>query len=202
VKKMILTVFVLLSLIFPVVTANSDQIISINLSTIVSSSDVAFKGKCESKEAKIIYPEKYPNGLGTAHYVFLVEDVLKGDVKVGDHFAFDQINETRESSRAKGIPYVGTVSYEVGKVYTVFLSKPSSIGLRFPPGADQSVFNVITDASGKTTIVNTKSNKGLFNALPVQSVKVLKSVNIDERNPPSGPINYDDFKTIVEGMQQ
>jgi len=202
VKRLILTVFVFLSLIFPAVTANSDQIVSINLSTIVSSSDVAFRGKCESKEEKIIYPEKYPNGLGIAHYVFLVEDVLiKGDLKVGDHFAFDQINETRESARAKGIPYVGTVRYEVEKVYTVFLSKPSSIGLRFPPGADQSVFNVITDASGKTTVVNTKSNKGLFNALPVQSVKVLKSVNIDERNPPSGPINYDDFKTIVEGMQ-
>jgi hypothetical protein len=204
VKKWIAIVFGLICLVFPFFATQSDQIVSINLSKMVSMSDVAFKGTCESRELKTISLENYPNPINTGHYVFLIEDVLKGNLKIGDHFEFDQVNETREDARLKKIPYVGTVEYEVGKPYVILLSGPSqTTGLRFPVAAAQGVFDVTYDTTGKATVVNRFSNKGLFQESPQEMSisKALKAAHIDESKVQKGPISYDDFKAIVKQMR-
>jgi len=200
-KRRIAFLFSFLSLFLIVATADSYQIIRVNLPTIVSKSEVAFKGKCESFEVKKIYPPNNPQGLIVTHYVFSVADCLKGEC--GSRFEYDQWGAPKREAKALGVPYaVGFAQFNTGSDYVVFWTSRTKLGLRAPMGMQQGVFKVDVK-DGRETVVNSFSNSNLFKGLPkTQTVsKALKAANIDENSPPSGPMLYDDFKKVVDMLK-
>lgn len=199
-KKRIIIAFGLVALLWPIINANAYMIVEVNLPSIVFHAELAFKGVCQEKEERIIFPKTAPNGIVVTHYKFQVNDVLKGEVP--GVFEFDQYGvATKEQAAKLGAPFaVGFIQFEPGKEYVVFLSGTTRLGVRAPVGIEQGVFFVIYTDAGKATVINRFANKNLFINLPLDKgmTKALKSINVDPKNPPVGPLDYDDFKSMVE----
>jgi hypothetical protein len=179
-------------------------VVETNLPDIVANSDVAFRGICETREVKTIYPPASPNGIVVTHYKFKVMEALKGDP--GETFEFDLYGvASRKEARSLGAPFaVGFMQFDPGKEYVVFLGSPSpKSGLRAPYGMEQGVFNVIYTADGKAAVVNSYKNANLFKNIRVNKTmnKALKAGNVNLAEPPAGPMSYDDFKAVVENLK-
>lgn len=179
-------------------------VIETNLPDIVANSDVAFRGICEIREVRTIYPPATPNGIVVTHYKFKVLETLKGTI--GSSFEFDLYGvASRDEARNLGAPFaVGFMQFDPGKEYVVFLGSPSPrSGLSAPYGMEQGVFNVIYTAEGKATVVNSYKNANLFKNVRVNKsmTKALKAGNVNLAEPPAGPMSYDDFKAVVENLK-
>jgi len=194
--------FGLICAVVPVFVSEGYQIIEMNLPAIVSNAEIGFRGVCEKREVRTIYPVSAPTGVIVTHYVFAIKEMLKG--KAENPFEVDQYGVSRAEAIKMGAPYaVGFTQFEPGKEYVVYWSEMSRLGVRTPLGMDQGVFDIVYDNKGRTMVVNKFSNANLFKQISKGSpvTKTLKSVNIDVSNPPKGPISYDDFKTIVENLK-
>lgn len=184
-------IVILLLSLFPIAETNSYQAIPISLETVISKSDIAFKGICEAREVRVIYPNG--RGITVTHYSFSVSDVLKGNVPV--HFEFDQYGApSRKEAQTAGAFYAaGFVQFEPQKEYVVFLSELTRLGVRAPIGMYEGVFDVVS-VDQKETVINKFSNRRLFGKIKTAKLKAAK-INLNTLT--NGPIEYADFKKIV-----
>ena len=191
-----------LLLLCSISTVSANQAISLNISELMQA-EVVFTGVIESAEAKVI---KIPNKRGeilVTTYTVNVSDVLKGDVP--KTFTFTQWGATRAEAARLGKPFIyGPPLYDVGKEYTLFLASESSLGLTAPIGLTQGKFLVVRDAKGKAMVVRQYGNKSLFRNLPQTKAmtKALSAGGIKADVAPSaGPMDYDNFKAVVESLK-
>jgi len=207
-KKLTISILFVLAVAISFVS-NADMVLEINFPTIISHSQIVFRGVFEESE-----PVELPGKLFVTKNKFRVIDIIKGEdeiLKQGskEYLEFYQYGLSKKESQKRGMSFaVNFPEFKPGSELVICLSKLSEkplagdVRVRDILGFSQGVFNVEYDADGKANIVNSFSNKNLFKNLPKsQGVsKVLKAGNIDVSNPPSGPISYDSFKAMVKEM--
>jgi len=180
--------------------AGANQAVGINMEDLMKA-DVAFTGVCTKAEAGVMERPGKSGGILVTRYTFDVSDVMKGDVP--GTFSFTQWGATREEAARLGKAFVyGPPLYNVGSEYTLFLTSESRLGLRAPVGLGQGKFLVIRDPQGKAMVVNEFNNRALFRNLPQTKAmtKALKAGGVEAGVAPSGPMDYDSFKAVVEGL--
>ncbi len=182
---------------------HANQAIGINMEDLMKA-NVVFTGVCTSAEASVMGRPGKSGGILVTRYTFDVSDVLKGDVP--KTFSFMQWGATREDAARLGKAFVyGPPLFRVGNEYTVFLTSESRIGLRAPMGLGQGKFLVIRDSQGKAMVVNEFGNRSLFRNLPQTKAmtKALTAGGIEVGiTAPAGPMDYDNFKAVVEGLNK
>jgi len=181
--------------------AYANQAVGINMEDLMKA-NVAFTGVCTKAEASVMERPGKSGGILVTRYTFDVSDVMKGDVP--KTFSFTQWGASREDAARLGMVFIyGPPLYNVGSEYTLFLTSESRIGLRAPVGLGQGKFLVIRDAEGKAMVVNEFNNRSLFRNLPQTKAvtKALKAGGVEAGVAPAGPMDYDSFKAVVEGLK-
>ncbi len=184
--------------------SQADQILPQNFPSIVGRSEIIFHGIF--KQSEVVKKR----GLILTLNKFQVKEVIKGQAAIeakmqGDNFEFLQYGASDKESKKVGMAFkINFVEFEPGQEYVVCLSKQSnSLEVRNVVGFTQGLFDYIYDAQGKAQVVNKFSNKNLFHNLPVSKSmsKTLKAGGIDQAQPTSGPIDYDNFKAMIHTME-
>ncbi|MFH1873924.1 MAG: hypothetical protein ABH859_01905 [Pseudomonadota bacterium] len=191
-------------LLFVPLFLQADQILPVNFPTIVERSEIIFQGVF--KESEIVKKK----GLILTLNRFQVKEVIKGQAAIEaqldkDKFEFLQYGASNKDTKKMGMAFrVNFVEFEPGQEYVVCLSKESeTLKVRSVVGFTQGLFDYIYDAQGKAQVVNKFSNKNLFQNLPATKSmsKTLKAGQIDQAQPPSGPIDYDNFKAMIKTLE-
>lgn len=96
------------------------------------------------------------------------------------------------------------LGYAVGQEIVLLLRKPSAEGMTSPVGFEQGRFLVERDAASNRTVRNGMDNAALFDGVDAASPGLktrlspaLQSLVAEHR---TGPIAYDQFKSIVAGL--
>lgn len=201
--KLTFAVLSLLMVMGFVRTSSANQAIGLNITDLMKAK-VVFTGVCTTAESSIKTREGKPGGILVTRYTFDVSDVLKGDVP--KTFSFTQWGAPRaEAKRLKRGFIYGPPLYQVGKEYTLFLSSESNLGLRAPIGSGEGKFQVIKGPQGKSMVVNDYGNNTVFRNLPQTKgmTKALSAGGVKaDALAPTGPIDYDTFKAIVESLNE
>lgn len=196
--------FFLACFLFPLFVSNADMIVKkYNLHTIVSESDIAFRGVCKSREVTT-YPPGSPKPLVATYYVFSILERFKGPVEVGKDFSFYQFGASGADAQKAGVPVTrGVARFDLNKEYFLFLNGPTSIGFYAPRGLSQSVFNVKYAPDGTASVENPMSNENLFQGLPksMSVSKAIKAGNVDPATFQKGAIPLDDFRNMVNMLK-
>lgn len=173
--------------------ASASEVIPQNLENLVARSDVAFTGKCLSAVAKI------QGRFLVTTYTFQVEEVLKGDLPAT--YTFTQLGASKEEALRLRTPSVsGFPVYQVNGEYTLFLSKPSAIGLQSPVGVTQGVVKVTTAADGTRQIQAGAGNEMLFRGMKV-SPAVSKALSTGAAGEGSAAVDYRSFVDMVKQLR-
>ena len=165
---------------------------SINLARMVDESENIVLARVTGVRAE---PHPQFQNLNTVVVTLEVIEPLKGSP--GRELAFRQyIADILESK--------STLGYRVGEEIVLLLRKPSAEGMTSPVGFDQGRFLVERDAAGNRTVRNSMDNAALFDGIDAASPGLkarlspaLQRLVAEHR---TGPIAYDQFKSIVGGL--
>lgn len=201
-RMRLISAAICLSLVMGLVfSSHANQSVGLNMEDLMKAK-VAFTGVCTKAEAGVMERPGKSGGILVTRYTFEVSDVMKGDVP--KTFSFVQWGATRDEAARLGKAFVyGPPLYNVGSEYTLFLTSESRLGLRAPVGLGQGKFLVIRGPEGKAMVVNEFNNRALFRNLPQTKAmtKALTAGGIEAGvTAPPGPMDYDSFKAVVEGL--
>lgn len=153
-----LLLFCLVDLIPPFVEAVT--LVPVNLEYMTHEADRIFLAHVDKVEAR--YDE---NGLWSQFVTFRVVETYKGDLD--DSLTIKQVNLTsppdQESGQTQNILAGVMPEYHVGEDVVVFLSPDSAFGFTSSIGLFQGTFQLMSDESGETIVVNQAQNEGLLN---------------------------------------
>jgi len=165
---------------------------SLNLARMVDESENIVRARVIAVRAE---PHPQYQNLQTVAVTLEVIEPLKGSP--GSQLVFRQYNPDMLEAKS-------TLGYRTGEEIVLMLRKPSAEGLTSPVGFEQGRFLVQRDASGATTVRNSMDNAALFDgidaaspALKARLTPPLQALIAQHR---SGPIPYDQFKSIVAGL--
>ena len=163
-----------------------------NLEDVITSARYIFSGRCAGSESR--YDAE--TGREVVFVQFTVAQMIKGE-------AVDEIT----FKMSKVAVDIGTVpTFTRGEEVILFLYGMSDVGFTSPVGLAQGTFSVLTSSTGEKVVVNGNNNSNLFQG--IDTTKYAKRtagssfLSALDRVVPhqSGPINYDTFITVVEGM--
>lgn len=164
----------------------------INLEEMTSIARIIFSGVCVDV-ASMCDDE---TGRDVVFFKFKVLKMIKGE----------QLDELTVKMSKVALDIGGAPTFELGEEVVLFLYGKSDYGFTSPVGLGQGKFQVKHSAAGEKTVVNGRNNLDLFK--DVNKAKYMQkfaasnvSAEIDRVIiQPSGPINYQTFLTLVEGM--
>jgi hypothetical protein len=139
-----------------------------------------------------VEPHPQYQNLNTVVVTLEVSESLKGSP--AKELVFRQYNPDIIESKS-------TLGYRVGEEIVLMLRKPSAEGFTSPVGFEQGRFLVERDPAGNRTVRNSMDNAALFDGIDAASPGLkarlspqLQTLVAQHR---SGPIPYDQFKSIV-----
>ena len=183
--------YVLLAM--PAAAQRDARVLHRNLSELVGDSYTIVLGRVVSVKAE---PHPQLQNLQTVVVTLQVSEVWKG--QAGSTFTF-------RAFVSDPLDFKGKLGYAGNQDVLLMLTKPSDIGLSSPAGLEQGRFRVTTDAHGNRTMVNGLNNAGLFRNVQKTAPKLdaqlaaLPARQLLTQHA-SGPILFDDFKTIVQTL--
>jgi hypothetical protein len=183
----------LVSLAMPAAAQRDARVLHRNLAELVGDSYTIVLGRVASVKAE---PHPQFQNIQTVVVTLQVSEVWKG--QAGSTFTF-------RAFVSDPLDFRGKLGYAGNQDALLKLTKPSDIGLSSPAGLEQGRFRVNTDAYGNRTVVNGLSNTGLFRNVQKTSPKLdaqlaaLPARQLLTQHA-SGPITFDDFKTIVQTL--
>jgi hypothetical protein len=163
-----------------------------NLEDVITSAQYIFSGLCTGSERR--YDAE--TGREVVFVQFTVTQMLKGEEV--DEITF------KMSKVAVDIGNVPTFTH--GQEVILFLYGKSDVGFTSPVGLAQGTFSVLSSSTGEKVVVNGNNNSNLFQG--IDTTKYAKRTKgssflaaLDRVVPhQSGPVNYQTFITLVEGM--
>ncbi|MBI1739064.1 MAG: hypothetical protein HYR58_07435 [Acidobacteria bacterium] len=164
-----------------------------NLPELVGDSYTIVLGRVVSVKAE---PHPQLQNLQTLVVTLQVSEVWKG--QAGSTFTF-------RAFVSHPLDFKEKLGYAGDQDVLLMLTRPSDIGLSSPAGLEQGRFRVSTDAHGNRTVVNGLNNAGLFRNVQKTAPKLdaqlaaLPARQLLTQHA-SGPIAFDDFKTIVQTL--
>ena len=166
--------------------------VSMNLARMVDEAENIVLARVSAVRAE---PHPQFQNLNTVVVTLEVIEPLKGSP--GRELVFRQYNPDIVESKS-------TLGYRVGEEMVILLRQPSAEGMTSPVGFEQGRFVVARDAAGTRTVRNGMDNAALFDSIDAASPGLrprlspaLQQLVAEHR---SGPIAYDQFKTIVAGL--
>lgn len=180
-------------LTIPVAAQRDARVLQRNLAELVGDSHVILLGRVTSVKAE---PHPQFQSIQTIVVTLDVKEVWKG--QAGSTYTFRAfVNHPLDFKQKLG--------YGDGQDVLLMLTRPSDIGMSSPAGLEQGRFRIQTDASGNRTIVNGLGNAGLLRNVQKTAPKLdaqlaaLPARRLLTQHA-SGPIGFDDFKTIVQTL--
>jgi hypothetical protein len=167
--------------------AGALTVLPVSIAEMTDKAELIFNGICTAVEPGRVTLPNSTVTVPTTKITFGTITWLKGSEP--DPFSFQQWAN-------KELPV-----YEVGKEYTVFLSKESKIGVRTTIGLGQGKFTTIQGADGQLMTANEDGNKSLFVGVPATRAmtKALSTGGV-EPGQPGGPINRDRFFEMIRQL--
>ncbi|MBI4366746.1 MAG: hypothetical protein HY543_08015 [Deltaproteobacteria bacterium] len=167
---------------------------------LVKRADVVVVGVVQSAQPGERKSALLNGPLAVTAYSILVRDVVKGNLKVGELFQFEQVG----SAQATGPGYrpAGVPGYVVGQEYLLFLRKLSN-GLFALVGLDQGRCRILQTEQGKAVECGFQ-NRFLFGgsdgARPPLTVKGATKAEQTAMQQTGGPVPYGDLLSILRKM--
>ena len=160
----------------------------LNLARMVDESENIVRARVIVARAE---PHPQYQNLQTVAVTLEVIEPLKGSP--GNQLVFRQYNPDMLEAKS-------TLGYRAGEEIVLMLRKPSAEGLTSPVGFEQGRFLVERNASG-TTVRNSMDNAALFDGIDAASpglkARLTPPLQALVAQHSSGPISYDQFKSIV-----
>ena len=163
-----------------------------NLDDITASAQYIFAGRCLSSESR------YDPDTGREVFFvkFSVAQMIKGE----------EVDEITFKMSKVAVDIGSVPTFTSGDEVILFLYGRSDVGFTSPVGLAQGAFSVLSSSTGEKVVVNGNNNTHLFQG--IDTTKYAKrasgasfSAALDRVVPhQSGPINYQTFITVVEGM--
>jgi hypothetical protein len=164
----------------------------INLEDITMSARYIFSGQCVRSE------QRYDAETNReAHFVtFAVSQMIKGE----------PVGEITFKMSKVAIDIGNAPTFKSGDEVILFLYGKSDVGFTSPVGLVQGTFSVRTSSAGEKVVINGNNNTHLFQGIDTAHYAKKTSGSsflaaVDRVAPhQSGPIDYQTFITLVEGM--
>jgi hypothetical protein len=169
------------------------RVLQRNLAELVSDSYTIVVGRITNVRSEV-HPQ-IPD-LHTIVVTMQVSEVWKG--QAGAQFTFRAFVNNE-------LDYKEKLGYGDGQEVLLMLTQPSQYGLSSPAGLEQGRFRIQSDAKGNRSLANSLNNAGLFNRISKTAPKLDEQLTgLPARQllttQKSGPINFDDFRTIVKTL--
>ena len=163
-----------------------------NLEDITSSAQHIFAGRCAGSESR--YDAE--TGREVVFVKFTVTQMIKGE----------DVDEITFKMSKVAVDIGNAPTFTGGDEVILFLYERSSLGFTSPVGLAQGTFSVLSSSTGEKVVVNGNNNSNLFQG--IDTTKYAKRAAgssflaaLDRVVPhQSGPVNYQTFITLVEGM--
>lgn len=163
-----------------------------NLDDLTTSARYIFSGLCTGSEIR--YDAE--TGREAVFVTFQIVKMLKGEGL--DEMTFKMSRVAVDIARAP--------TFSSGDEAILFLYERSPLGFTSPVGLGQGAFAVRSAAGGEKVVVNGNNNSNLFRGIDITRYAERKAGSsflaaLDQAMlQQSGPINYQTFITLVEGM--
>ena len=183
----------LFALAMPLAAQRDARVLHRNLAELVGDSYTIVLGRVTGVRAE---PHPQIPNLQTVVVTMQVSEVWKG--QAGTQFTF-------RAFVSHPLDFKEKLGYGDGQEVLLMLTQPSQYGLSSPAGLEQGRFRIQTDAKGNRTIVNGMNNAGLFRNVQKTAPKLdaqlaaLPARQLLTQHA-SGPIAFDDLKTIVKTL--
>jgi hypothetical protein len=163
-----------------------------NLEDVTTSAHYIFSGRCTGSESR--YDDE--TGRQVVFVKFTITQMIKGE---------DMDEITFKMSKV-AVDIGNAPTFKSGHEAILFLYERSSLGFTSPVGLAQGTFSVLSSSTGEKVVVNGNNNSNLFQG--IDTTKYIKRTSrssflaaLDRVLPhQSGPIDYQTFITVVEGM--
>lgn len=173
-------------------TTLATMVRQVNLEEMAGSAHTIFSGICIDT-ASMCDDE---TGRDVVFFKFKILRIIKGE----------QLNELTIKMSKVVLDIGGAPTFQLGEEVVLFLYGESDYGFTSPVGLGQGKFLVEQSSAGEKTVINGRNNMDLFK--DVNKAKFMQkfaastaSAELDRvMTQQSGPINYELFLTLVEGM--
>ena len=163
-----------------------------NLEDVITSAQYIFSGLCTGSERR--YDAE--TGREVVFVQFTVTQMLKGE----------EVDEITFKMSKVAVDIGNAPTFTHGQEVILFLYGKSDVGFTSPVGLAQGTFSVLSSSTGEKVVVNGNNNSNLFQG--IDTTKYAKRTKgssflaaLDRVVPhQSGPVNYQTFITLVEGM--
>jgi hypothetical protein len=163
-----------------------------NLEDVTTSAQYIFSGRCTGYESRYD-PE-------TSREVIFV------NCKITQMLKGEDMDEITFKMSKVAVDIGNAPTFKSGDEVILFLYERSTLGFTSPVGLAQGKFSVLSSATGEKVVVNGNNNSNLFQG--IDKTKYTKRTSgssflsaLDRVIPhQSGPINYQTFIAVVEGM--
>jgi len=163
-----------------------------NLEDVVTSSRYIFAGRCAGSEIR----HDAETGRQVVFVKFTVAQMIKGE----------EVDEITFKMSRVAVDMGNVPTFARGEEVILFLYGKSDVGFTSPVGLAQGTFSVLSSSTGEKVVVNGNNNSSLLQG--IDTTKYAKRTTgpsflaaLDRVAPhQSGPIDYQTFITLVEGM--